>query len=168
MVLQGKVLKYGDNIDTGEIISGEYLQTLDPKILAAHAMEHIDPDFRSKVCPGDIIVAGKYFGCGSSREGAALALKASGISAIVALSFGRIHFRNSINLGLPVIECPDASKIPDGCHITIDLSSGTIRIHETAEILYCSVYPKFIMDIIESGGLIQYKQRKSTPDAGNC
>ncbi len=126
-IIRGKAHKYGDHVDTDVIIPARYLVTSDPHELAKHAMEDIDPDFVNKVQPGDIIVAGRNFGCGSSREHAPIALQAAGISCIIAESFARIFYRNALNIGLPVIECPEAARsIRDGDEVEVDLEAGTI------------------------------------------
>ena len=161
MKLEGKVWRYGDNIDTGVIISGTYSFSHEPLVLAAHAMENLDPQFSSKVSQGDIIVAGNYFGCGSSREAAPLALKEAGIAAIVAISFSRTFFRNAINVGLPVIECTQACEIQEGENIAIDLASGTIIVKESGKVLLGTVLPDFLMEIIEAGGLVPYERKHS-------
>ncbi len=128
MKKQGTALCYGDNVDTDVIIPARYLNTSDPKELAAHCMEDIDANFRNKVKPGDIMVAGKNFGCGSSREHAPIAIKESGIACVIASTFARIFYRNAINIGLPILECPEASeKIAEGDQIEIDFVSGEIK-----------------------------------------
>ena len=128
MKFSGKVIKYGSNVDTDVIIPARYLNTSVKEELAAHCMEDLDPDFKTKVSPGDIIVAGSNFGCGSSREHAPVAIKASGISCVIAPSFARIFYRNSINTGLPILECPEASEgISDGDRIEIDTDTGKIK-----------------------------------------
>jgi 3-isopropylmalate/(R)-2-methylmalate dehydratase small subunit len=154
-VLKGRVFKYGDNVDTDVIIPARYLNTLDPDELAGHCMEDMDKDFASKVKKGDIIVAGDNFGCGSSREHAPLAIKASGVSCVIASSFARIFFRNSINIGLPILECPDASpNIKTGDELSINLEDGTIENTTTGKTLKAEPFPEFMRKIIEAGGLI--------------
>jgi len=129
LLFEGKAFKYGDNIDTDVIIPARYLNTSDPKELASHCMEDIDREFAQNVRQGDIIVAGENFGCGSSREHAPIAIKASGVSCVIAASFARIFYRNAVNIGLPILECSDASNdVEYGDMISVDLSSGTIRI----------------------------------------
>jgi 3-isopropylmalate dehydratase, small subunit len=126
-MIQGKVIKYGHNVDTDVIIPARYLNTSDPKELAQHCMEDLDKDFVKKVQPGDIMVAGKNFGCGSSREHAPIALKASGISCVIAETFARIFYRNAINIGLPIMECPEAAQdIEDGDTVSVDVYTGVI------------------------------------------
>lgn len=154
-MIMGKVIKYGDNIDTDVIIPARYLSTSDPYELSLHCMEDIDKNYIKKVNKGDIIVGGKNFGCGSSREHAPIAIKASGISIVIAETFARIFFRNSINIGLPIIESPDASKdINEGDELEIDITKGEI-INKTKKKSYqASPFPKFMQDIINAGGLI--------------
>lgn len=128
MKIQGKVHKYGDHVDTDVIIPARYLNTADPKELAAHCMEDIDKDFVKNVQPGDILVAGVNFGCGSSREHAPIAIKASGIACVIAENFARIFYRNSLNIGLPILECPAASKaIQNGDEVAVDFDTGVIE-----------------------------------------
>ena len=152
MLLTGNALCYGDNVDTDVIIPARYLNTSDPKELAAHCMEDIDRDFLSKVKPGDIIAAGRNFGCGSSREHAPLALKTAGISCVVAKSFARIFFRNAINIGLPIIECE--GDFHDGDALEVDLGAGTLRNRTTGESYVFPPFPAFLQKIIEAGGLM--------------
>lgn len=157
MIFKGKAWVFGDNIDTDVIIPARYLNTTDPKELAAHCMEDIIPDFIQKIKPGDIIVAGNNFGCGSSREHAPLAIKSAGISCVVASSFARIFYRNSINIGLPILECPGCSqKIKAGDEIEIDTDSGTIKNITSGETFYARPFPEFIKGIISTGGLMNY------------
>ncbi|NLI22094.1 MAG: 3-isopropylmalate dehydratase small subunit [Clostridiales bacterium] len=152
MLLTGNALCYGDNVDTDVIIPARYLNTSDPKELAAHCMEDIDPAFLAKVKPGDIIAAGRNFGCGSSREHAPLAIKTAGISCVVAKSFARIFYRNAINIGLPIIEC--AGDFHDGDALEVDLSAGTLRNGTTGESYVFPPFPAFLQKIIEAGGLM--------------
>ncbi|MFQ6051335.1 MAG: 3-isopropylmalate dehydratase small subunit [Candidatus Hydrothermarchaeota archaeon] len=153
----GKAFKFGNNIDTDQIIPGKYLVIQDPKELAKHVMEGADPDFAKKMREGDIIVAGKNFGCGSSREHAPMALKQSGIKCVVAESFARIFYRNSINIGFPILELKEASNlIEEGDILEIDLNKGEIRNISRNEVYHANPIPKFIIDIIESGGLLEY------------
>ncbi|WP_286680582.1 3-isopropylmalate dehydratase small subunit [Tepidanaerobacter sp. EBM-49] len=157
MIFKGKAWVFGDNIDTDVIIPARYLNTTDPKELAAHCMEDIIPDFTQKIKPDDIIVAGNNFGCGSSREHAPLAIKSAGISCVVASSFARIFYRNSINIGLPILECPGCSeKIKTGDELEIDTDSGTIKNITSGEIFYARPFPEFIKGIISAGGLMNY------------
>ena len=162
MKVSGKAIKYGDNVDTDVIIPARYLNTSDPSELAKHCMEDIDVGFISKVNIGDVMVAGKNFGCGSSREHAPIAIKAAGISCVIAETFARIFYRNAINIGLPIIECVEASKdISDGDKVSIDFKSGLI-INNTKNKEYKGVpFPKFIQEIIAADGLIQYIKLKN-------
>lgn len=157
MKLQGKAVKYGNNVDTDVIIPARYLNTSDPLELAKHCMEDLDRDFHEKVEKGDIIVAGKNFGCGSSREHAPIAIKASEISCVIAETFARIFYRNSVNIGLPIIECPEAvNGIEDGDRIEVDLSAGRI-FNLTKGTTYTSIpFPAFMQEIMDSDGLIGY------------
>ncbi|MBX6753232.1 MAG: 3-isopropylmalate dehydratase small subunit [Thermorudis peleae] len=155
MAIRGRVWKFGDNIDTDVIIPARYLVTIDPTELAAHVMEDIDPEFASKVQPGDIIVAGRNFGCGSSREHAPIAIKAAGVQAVVAESFARIFFRNAINIGLPVIEAPEAvAETETGDVIEIDTEAGTVTNTRTGKTYKATQYDEFIQQIIHAGGLM--------------
>lgn len=156
-VLEGKVWRYGDNIDTDVIIPARYLNTFDPKELAKHCMVDIDKDFAQKVKSGDIMVGGKNFGCGSSREHAPVAIKACGVPVIIAASFARIFYRNGINVGLPLMEIGDnVERIHAGDKLSVDLSSGKIRDLTTGETFQAPPLPGFIQDIAKAGGLIQY------------
>ena len=156
-VLEGKVWRYGVNIDTDVIIPARYLNTFDPKELAKHCMVDIDKDFAQKVRPGDIMVGGKNFGCGSSREHAPVAIKACGVPVIIAASFARIFYRNGINVGLPLMEIGDnVERIHAGDKLSVDLSSGKIRDLTTGETFQAPPLPGFIQDIAKAGGLIQY------------
>jgi 3-isopropylmalate/(R)-2-methylmalate dehydratase small subunit len=155
MKAHGKIIKYGSNVDTDVIIPARYLNSSDPKELASHCMEDLDPTFVKRVRAGDIIVGGRNFGCGSSREHAPLAIKTSGIACVVAESFARIFYRNSINIGLPIIECPEAAKaIAEGNEVEIDFDSGLITDLITGKTYTAQPFPKFIQSIIEAGGLI--------------
>ncbi|HIU49643.1 MAG TPA: 3-isopropylmalate dehydratase small subunit [Candidatus Limousia pullorum] len=156
MNARGRVHKYGDNVDTDVIIPARYLNTASHKELAAHCMEDIDKDFVNKVQQGDIIVADKNFGCGSSREHAPIAIKASGISCVIASTFARIFYRNSINIGLPILECDEAAKdIEDGDMVSVDYDTGVI-VNETKNKKYqAEPFPEFIQNIIRKGGLIK-------------
>ena len=156
MKFTGDVLKYGDNVDTDVIIPARYLNTIDKKELASHCMEDIDKDFTKKVKDGDIMVAGANFGCGSSREHAPIAIKESGISLVIAESFARIFYRNSINIGLAIVECPEASKsIKNGDKVEADLDNGVIYNITTGEKFETKPFPEFIQKIISAGGLIE-------------
>lgn len=161
MKASGTVFKYGDNVDTDVIIPARYLNSSDPKELAAHCMEDIDREFVSKVKPGDIIVADKNFGCGSSREHAPIAIKAAGVSCVIAETFARIFYRNAINIGLPIIECPEASKgIEAGDEVEIDFDSGIITNKTKGTSFQGQSFPEFMQKIIESEGLINYINNK--------
>ena len=155
MQANGYVHKYGDNVDTDVIIPARYLNTADHKELASHCMEDIDKDFVKKVNHGDIMVGGANFGCGSSREHAPIAIKNSGISCVIAATFARIFFRNAINIGLAILECPEASeKIDAGDRISIDFDTGIITNQTKNESYKAEPYPMFLKDIIASGGLL--------------
>ncbi|MGN0472555.1 MAG: 3-isopropylmalate dehydratase small subunit [Lachnospiraceae bacterium] len=158
---KGRVIKYGDNVDTDVIIPARYLNSSDPAELATHCMEDIDKEFVHKVRPGDIMVAAKNFGCGSSREHAPIAIKASGISCVIAETFARIFYRNAINIGLPIIECPDASRnIQEGDEVLIDFETGTITNLTRNEQYIGQAFPPFMQKIIDQGGLINYINNK--------
>lgn len=151
----GKVFKYADNIDTDVIIPARYLNTSDYKELASHCMEDIDRTFTLRVQPGDIMVAGKNFGCGSSREHAPIAIRESGISCVIAQSFARIFYRNAINTGLPILECPEAAQaIADGDTVSIDFIDGCIADETTGQTFQAQPFPPFIQAIIDAGGLL--------------
>lgn len=157
MKVKGKVFKYGDNIDTDVIIPARYLNTSDPNELKKHCMEEIDKDFATKVKPGDIIVGQKNFGCGSSREHAPIAIKASGISCVIAETFARIFYRNSFNIGLPIIESPEAAlSIENNDQLEIDFNTGEIKNITKNEVYKGQPYPEFIKKIIENEGLVNY------------
>lgn len=155
MVKKGFVHKYGDNVDTDVIIPARYLNTADHKELAAHCMEDIDRDFVKKVKPGDIIVGGANFGCGSSREHAPIAIKNSGVSCVIASTFARIFFRNSINIGLAILECPEASRnISAGDEVSVDFDTGIITNITRNETYKAEPFPEFVKNIIDSDGLL--------------
>lgn len=155
MNFNGTVIKYGDNVDTDVIIPARYLNTSDHAELASHCMEDIDKTFVSRVQAGDIMVAGQNFGCGSSREHAPIAIKASGISLVIAKSFARIFYRNAINIGLAIVECPEAAEeISEGDKVEADLDNGIIRNLTTGKEYTTEPFPEFIQKIIENGGLI--------------
>ncbi len=161
MAIEGRVWKFGDDVNTDEIIPARYLITTDPKELAKHVMEDLDPDFPNKVKPGDIIVAGKNFGCGSSREHAPLALKGAEIGAIVAESFARIFYRNAINLGLPIIESPEIAKETDeGDILEIDLAKGIVRNKTKGKEYKIKPLPESLQKVMEAGGLMEYAKDK--------
>ena len=153
----GHVHKYGDNVDTDVIIPARYLNSFDAKELASHAMVDIDPTFVDRLEPGDIMVAGSNFGCGSSREHAPSAIKAAGVSCVIAETFARIFYRNAINIGLPIIECPEASrKINNGDEVEIDFNTGVIKDLTTGESFQGQAFPEFMQKIIAAEGLINY------------
>ncbi len=154
MKFTGNVHKYGDDVNTDVIIPARYLNSSDKKELALHCMEDIDAGFSSAVKPGDIIVAGKNFGCGSSREHAPLAIKASGVSCVIAECFARIFYRNAINIGLAILECPGCSALPSGDTLTVDTDAGTVYSEATQKLLSTQPFPDFIEDIIRAGGLL--------------
>ena len=152
---RGKVHKFGDNVDTDVIIPARYLNSSDPAELATHCMEDIDADFTSKVNKGDIMVATKNFGCGSSREHAPIAIKASGISCVIAETFARIFYRNAINIGLPIIECPEAANaINEGDEVEVDFDSGKIHDITTGSEYQGQAFPPFMQELIDAGGLV--------------
>ena len=160
-VLEGKVWRYGDNIDTDVIIPARYLNTFDPKELAKHCMVDIDPTFAENVKAGDIMVGGKNFGCGSSREHAPVAIKESGVPVVIAASFARIFYRNGINVGLPLLEIgDDVQKIHAGDTLRIDISTGKIENLTTGDPFQAPPLPGFIQDIAKAGGLINYVKGK--------
>ncbi|MFA6321408.1 MAG: 3-isopropylmalate dehydratase small subunit [Candidatus Omnitrophota bacterium] len=161
MIYKGQVHKFGTDINTDDIIAAKYLNTTDKKELASHCMEHIDKDFMAKVHEGDIMVAGRNFGCGSSREHAPIAIKAAGISCVIAESFARIFFRNSINIGLPIIESKEASeRIRAKDLVEVDTSKGIIKNLSRKEEYKIEKYPPFMQKIFSSGGLIESLKRK--------
>lgn len=156
MDFQGKAIKYGDNVDTDVIIPARYLNTSDHKELASHCMEDIDKQFVNKVCDGDVMVAGNNFGCGSSREHAPIAIKASGISLVIARSFARIFYRNAINIGLPILECEEAAdEIKADDEVKVDFDTGVITDVTTGKSYQAQPFPPFIQNIIKSGGLLK-------------
>ena len=157
MILEGKVWRYGDNIDTDVIIPARYLNSFDPKELASHCMVDIDETFAQNVVEGDIMVGGKNFGCGSSREHAPIAIKAAGVPVIVAANFARIFYRNGINIGLPLLEIgDDVEKIKAGHKLRIDVSAGTVENLTTGDVFKAQPLPGFIQDIAKAGGLVNY------------
>ncbi len=157
MKLKGRVFRFGDNINTDEIIPARYLNTIDPVILGAHCMEDADADFSKKVKKGDIIVAGRNFGCGSSREHAPISIKACGISCVIAKSFARIFYRNAINIGLPILENDKVPEdIKDGDVIEVDLSKGRVHDKNRAKEYDTQAFPQFMQRIVTAGGLMKY------------
>ena len=161
MNAKGTVHKFGDNVDTDVIIPARYLNTASHKELAAHCMEDIDAEFVNKVKEGDIMVAEKNFGCGSSREHAPISIKAAGVSCVIAETFARIFYRNAINIGLPIIECPEAAKaIKAGDEVTVDFDSGIITDETTGEKFKGQAFPPFMQKIIDCEGLVNYINQK--------
>jgi len=160
MIIRGRVHKYGDDVNTDVIIPARYLNVSRAEDLAAHCLEDLDPEFARKVRPGDIIVAGKNFGCGSSREHAPLAIKASGVAAVVAVSFARIFYRNAVNIGLPVFECPEIIKAQSGNDLEINPDEGKITNLTRGETYEFVPLPAFMREIYAAGGLIEYVKRK--------
>ena len=162
----GKVYKYGDNVDTDVIIPARYLNAPSPDELAKHCMEDIDASFASKVQPGDIIVGGANFGCGSSREHAPIAIRACGVRCVIAASFARIFYRNSINIGFPILECPEAAAaIRNGDTVSVDFDSGLIRDETTGKEFRATALPPFIGRIVEDGGLLPYLKARLEKEA---
>ncbi|MEC9489789.1 MAG: 3-isopropylmalate dehydratase small subunit [Halanaerobiales bacterium] len=161
MVFKGKVFKYGDNVDTDVIIPARYLNSSDPENLAAHCMEDIDQNFADEVNEGDIIVGGKNFGSGSSREHAPLAIKYAGVSCVVAESFARIFYRNSINIGLPILECPEAVQATEtGDELEVDIDKGQVKNLRTGKTYQAVPFPPFMQEIIKDGGLIEHVKKE--------
>ena len=161
MQAKGRVFKYGDNVDTDVIIPARYLNSFDAKELASHAMVDIDPTFASTVEKGDIIVAGQNFGCGSSREHAPLCLKTAGVKCVIAKSFARIFYRNSINIGFPIMECEEAAdKIEKGDEVEVDFSTGVITNKTKNETYQSQPFPEFLQKMIDADGLVNYVNSK--------
>ena len=161
MTIHGKAIKFGDNVDTDVILPGPYLVLTDPKELAKHAMEGLDPTFTTKIRDNPIIVAGKNFGCGSSREQAPLALKYAGAKCVLAESFARIFYRNAITIGLPLLECPEvSSKVEEGDELVVDLTSGEVENASQNQVLQATQLPEFIMEILDDGGLVEHLRRR--------
>jgi 3-isopropylmalate/(R)-2-methylmalate dehydratase small subunit len=157
MVYQGRAWKFGANVDTDAIIAARYLNTTDPAELASHLMEDVDPQFLTKIKPGDIIVADENFGCGSSREHAPVAIKAAGISCVIAKSFARIFYRNAFNMGLPIFECAEAVPgIQEGDDLVVDTAGGTIQNVKTGQTFQAQAIPPFMQQLLDSGGLMNY------------
>ncbi len=158
---RGRVFRYGDNVDTDVIIPARYLSTSEPKELAAHCMEDIDQNFIHEVRTGDIIVADKNFGCGSSREHAPIAIKAAGVSCVIAQTFARIFYRNAINIGLAIVECEEApARIKAGDVVSVDFDTGIITDETTGETFKGQAFPPFMQEIIDAGGLVSYINAK--------
>ena len=165
MSFTGRVWRYGDNIDTDVIIPARYLKSFDPKDLAAHCMEdsdeHLEAPFATNVVAGDIMVGGKNFGCGSSREHAPVAIKAAGVPVVIAADFARIFYRNGINIGLPLLEIgEDVEKIHHGDELSVDIATGTITNHTTGDVFHAQPLPGFVQEIAKAGGLINYIKEK--------
>ena len=161
MTIKGTTHKYGDNVNTDEIIPARYLNTTDPTELGSHCMEDIDANFVHKVKPGDIIVGQLNFGCGSSREHAPIAIKAAGVSCVIAKTFARIFYRNSINIGLPILECPEAvDGITAGDQVEVDLDTGRIKNLTSGNEFQAKPFPPFMQQLIQAGGLINYAREK--------
>jgi len=156
MKVTGKVWKFGDDIDTDRIIPARYLNTSDPKELAEHCMEDEDPSFAGRVSESDIIVAGKYFGCGSSREHAPIAIKAAGVSCVIAKNYARIFYRNAFNMGLPILECEETDLFETGDTLSVDFDSGEITHQETGKTYQTRPIPPFMQELIEGGGLMKH------------
>ena len=161
MTIRGRAITFGDNVDTDVILPGPYLVHTDPKELAKHAMEGLDPTFTEKVGDGAIVVGGKNFGCGSSREQAPLALKYAGVRCVIAESFARIFYRNSITIGLPVLACPGvSSKVETGDLLVVDLGAGRVEDVSNGMVFQATQLPDFIMEILDDGGLIENLKRR--------
>jgi 3-isopropylmalate/(R)-2-methylmalate dehydratase small subunit len=161
MEMRGKAWKFGVDVDTDAIIPARYLNTTDPAALAPHCMEDADPDFAAKVRPGDLIVAGKNFGCGSSREHAPIAIKAAGGSCVIAHSFARIFYRNAFNMGLPILECPEAAEnIAAGDEIEVDLDAGRITDKTRGQTYQAQPVPDFMQILLRAGGLMSYVRQQ--------
>ena len=162
MQTQGKVFKYPDNVDTDVIIPARYLNTPDAQELARHCMEDIDADFAARVRPGELLVAGKNFGCGSSREHAPLAIKTCGIACVIAATFARIFYRNALNIGLPILECPAAAEaISAGDEVSVDFASGVITDVTTGRTFQAEPFPPFMQELIAAGGLAAYRRARA-------
>jgi len=164
--LQGKVWKFGDNIDTDLIIAARYLNTSEPSELAKHVMEDADPEFVSKMQEGDIIVAGENFGCGSSREHAPIALKSAGVAAIIAPTFARIFYRNAFNMGLPIFELKEADEIQEGDTVRIDMERGEVINITQAKTYKFTPIPEFMQELVDAGGLIAYAKEEIAKKRG--
>ena len=160
MKQKGKVWTFGDDVNTDLIIPGKYLELVDPEEMAEHAMEGIDPDFPEKIQEGDIVIGGTNFGCGSSREHAPLALKYAGIGAVVAESFARIYYRNSINIGLPALECPGITEaVEEGDTVEVDVTGGTVKNIRTGTEMSFTPLPDFMIEVLNEGGLVPYLKK---------
>jgi len=167
MIFEGTVHKYGRDVDTDVIIPARYLNTSDPAELASHCMEDIDAGFVARVKPGDIIVAGENFGCGSSREHAPVAIKAAGVSCVVAASFARIFYRNAFNTGLPIVVCPEAAREAEaGDRLRVDVVAGRVENLTKRATYAADAYPEFMRELVESGGLLPYVRRRLENEGG--
>ena len=160
MIIQGRALVVGNDVDTDAIIPARYLVTTDPAELGRHCLEGLDPGFPGRIRPGDILVAGENFGCGSSREHAVLALKGAGIKCVVAKSFARIFFRNATNLGFPLVECPGLGDVGEGNRLSVDLGKGVVRDCTSGRVFEAVPLPDFILGILDAGGLIPWAKRR--------
>mgnify|MGYP001026368487 CR=1 FL=1 len=162
MILEGKIWIFGDNVDTDAIIPARYLTTTDPEELAKHCMEDADAEFAGKVQPGDIIVGGKNFGCGSSREHAPIAIKGARVSCVLAESFARIFYRNAINIGLPILECDEdlTAVMKSGDKVQVDLEKGSVLHLNSGHVFQAAPFPPFMQEIIRLGGLVEYVRHK--------
>jgi 3-isopropylmalate/(R)-2-methylmalate dehydratase small subunit len=161
VTLRGRVHRYGDNVDTDVIIPGRYCNLTEAKDLAAHCLEDLDPTFVKRVQPGDLLVAGENFGCGSSREVAPITIKAAGVTAVVAKSFARIFFRNSINIGLPIFECPAAAEETEtGDELELEVETGVVRNRTKGKVYQAAPLPPEVRAIVDAGGLIEYVKRR--------
>ncbi|MCF6310639.1 MAG: 3-isopropylmalate dehydratase small subunit [Sulfurimonas sp.] len=158
--IDGKVWKFGKDIDTDLIIAARYLNTSVPEELAKHVMEDADPEFVTKMCVGDVIVAGENFGCGSSREHAPIALKAAGVAAVIAPTFARIFYRNAFNMGLPIFELQESAEIAEGDEISVDMNNGTIINKTTSKTYSFTPIPEFMQELIDAGGLMNFAQNE--------
>lgn len=163
MIFKGRAFKFGNDVDTDAIIPARYLSTSDPEVLKKHCMEDADPEFPGKVKPGDIIVAGKNFGCGSSREHAPIAIKAAGVSCVIAPSFARIFFRNSFNMGLPIFESDDAARaISEGDTVEVNAETGLIKDLSTGMEFQARPIPTFMQELISDGGLMEHIRKRGS------
>ena len=165
--MRGRIWKFGDDIDTDAIIPARYLNTSDPAALARHCMEDADPAFAGKMTPGDIILAGKNFGCGSSREHAPVAIKGAGVGLVIAASFARIFYRNAFNIGLPILEsAPAAAEIREGDEVEADIETGLITDHTTRKTYQAQAIPPFMRELLAAGGLVAYVRRRQAAAGG--
>ncbi len=169
MVVHGRAWRFGDNVNTDEIIPARYLNETDIAVLARHCMEGVDERFASKVQPGDVIVAGRNFGCGSSREHAPLCIKAAGVSCVIGATFARIFYRNAINMGLPILECGEASeRVHEGDSVRVDFGAGVIENVTRGESYRAAPFPDFMREIIRSGGLMSWAMAHMAPDSSRA